>query len=138
VDYLSSFGIGFDGSTESQPSPEGATLGLLWVDVEDEDPPLYYSADPAANTDFLSALVAAMAARGISPGVYTTKTYWAAITDDAAGFSGFPLWYPRYDGEESMDFFQPFAGWTVCAIKQTGGDVGYCGVSQVDSDYLLD
>ena len=37
-----------------------------------------------------------------------------------------------------MDFFQPFSGWEKANVKQTGGDVGYCGISQVDSDYSED
>ncbi len=49
-----------------------------------------------------------------------------------------PLWYPRYDGIDSMDFFVPFAGWESVLIKQTGGDTYLCGISQVDSDYMED
>ncbi len=51
-------------------------------------------------------------------------------------FNMYPLWYPRYDNTNSMDFFQPFAGWNDVQIKQTGGDVAYCGLTQVDSDYM--
>lgn len=46
-----------------------------------------------------------------------------------------PSRYPRYDGVDSMDFFSPFGGWTSVAIKQTAGDSGMCGISQVDTDY---
>ena len=52
------------------------------------------------------------------------------------GYGKYPLWYPRYDGVNSMDFFVPFADFTEVLIKQTGGDVGYCGITQVDSDYM--
>jgi hypothetical protein len=34
-----------------------------------------------------------------------------------------------------MDFFSPFGGWTSVAIKQTAGDSGMCGISQVDTDF---
>jgi hypothetical protein len=57
---------------------------------------------------------------------------------DRLGRYVYPLWYPRYDGVNSMDFFSPFAGWDSVMIKQTGGDVGYCSISQVDSDYMED
>ena len=54
------------------------------------------------------------------------------------GYGDKPLWYPRYDGVNSFDFFVPFADFTTASllIKQTGGDVGYCGLSQVDSNYF--
>jgi GH25 family lysozyme M1 (1,4-beta-N-acetylmuramidase) len=119
-------------SVSRQPRVE---LSTLWLDVEDEVPSIYYDPDPAVNQAFLQQLVDAMAEASIATGVYTTKTYWGTIMDNVEGYGQFPLWYPRYDGEDSLDFFEPFADFTKCTIKQTGGDVGYCAVSQVDSNY---
>ena len=53
-------------------------------------------------------------------------------------YSIYPLWYPRYDGVSSMDFFSPFAGWDKATIKQLQGDVdSSCSIS-VDVDYMED
>ena len=71
----------------------------------------------------------------IPMGIYATKTYWENIMGNIEGYGIYPLWYPRYDGVNSMEFFEPFADFDHVEIKQTGGDVGYCGITQVDSDY---
>ena len=51
-------------------------------------------------------------------------------------YSQYPIWYPRYDGVDSMDFFQPFSGWENVSVKQTGGDTFLCNIAQVDSDFI--
>ena len=56
------------------------------------------------------------------------------ITD----YSKYPLWYPRYDAIDNMDFFVPFSGWETVNIKQTGGSTYLCNISQVDNDYKED
>ncbi|KAJ1419800.1 glycoside hydrolase superfamily [Ochromonadaceae sp. CCMP2298] len=140
VHYLASNGIYFD------PRQGGVTLDRLWVDVEDESPSKYYDADPTANQIFMQALVGLATKLGLPIGMYTTKTYWTQIMADSEAYSGLdsagryvhPLWYPRYDAVNSMDFFSPFAGWDRALIKQTGGDVGLCGLTQVDSNYMDD
>ena len=43
--------------------------------------------------------------------------------------------YPRYDGYNNLTFFKPFANWDSVNIKQTNGDVSYCNITQVDSNY---
>lgn len=113
-------------------------VNRLWLDIEDEVPSKYYDSNISVNTAFLEDVVAAMKENSINIGIYTTKTYWTNIMGDIEGYGGYPLWYPRYDGVDDMSFFEPFAGWESAYIKQTGGDVGYCDISQVDSDYLLD
>lgn len=118
-------------------SPKKAYINRMWLDIEDEQPPKYFDADPAVNQAFLKDMVAELNRRHIPVGIYTTLTYWQNIMDNVLGYDEYPLWYPRYDGEDSMDFFSPFAGWEEALIKQTGGDVGYCGITQVDSDYML-
>ena len=53
-------------------------------------------------------------------------------------YTNIPLWYPRYDGYNNMSFFSSFANWDSVYIKQTNGDVNYCNITQVDSDYMDD
>ena len=97
----------------------------------------YYS-DPAVNQKFIEEMVTALQKSRVPVGIYTTKTYWAQIMNNDMNwnYGKYPLWYPRYDAINSFDFFAPFAAWNNVDIKQTGGDVGYCGVSQVDSDFI--
>jgi hypothetical protein len=113
-------------------------LNRLWLDIEDEVPAKYYDAAPAANQAFIADMVDTMNKLRIPVGIYSTKTYWNNIMGNIEGYSQYPLWYPRYDAVNSMDFFSPFAGWNEAKIKQTGGDIGWCSISQVDPDYMLD
>lgn len=120
------------------PAPRNAVkLNRMWLDIEDEVPAKYYDADPEVNKPFVQSIVDRLTARNIPVGVYTTKTYWQNIMANVEGYGQYPLWYPRYDAVDSMDFFAPFADWTECAIKQTAGDSGQCKLTQVDSDFAL-
>lgn len=114
------------------------SVNRIWLDIEDESPATYYDSNPTANQQFIGEMVEAMTRLRIPIGIYTTKTYWQNIMGNIEGYSKYPLWYPRYDGVNTMDFFSPFAGWTEALIKQTGGDSGWCSISQVDPDYMLD
>lgn len=137
IDFLAENGVDFvGGGSGGGGVGANATVRRVWLDIEDESPSKYYDADPAANQAFVAAVVARLQARRVPVGVYTTLTYWANIMDNAAGYSQYPLWYPRYDGVDSMDFFNPFAGWESVKIKQTAGSTGLCGLSQVDTDYM--
>lgn len=127
--------IGYSNSADGDDKPQ---IRVIWLDIEDEDPAKYYDVDPLVNQAIISEMLTALETVKVSAGIYTTKTYWTKVMGDALGYSSYPLWYPRYDGVDSLDFFTPFAGWEEVLIKQTGGDVGYCGVSQVDSDYMED
>lgn len=113
-------------------------LNRLWLDIEDEVPAKYYDSAPSANQAFIADMVDVMNKLHVPVGIYSTKTYWNNIMGNIEGYSQYPLWYPRYDGVNTMDFFSPFAGWTEAKIKQTGGDSGWCSISQVDPDYMLD
>lgn len=113
-------------------------INRIWLDIEDEVPSKYYDEDPSVNQQFIDDIVTTLEKFHVPVGIYTTLTYWNNIMDNIEGYSKYPLWYPRYDGVDSMDFFSPFAGWTAAQIKQTAGDSGYCNISQVDSDYMLD
>lgn len=138
VNYLSENDIHF------QHRKEGVFLSRMWLDVEDENPSKYYDVDPAVNQAFIKEMTETAKKIQVPVGIYTTKTYWSQImantedysTTDKLGRYEYPLWYPRYDGVDSLDFFEPFGGWASVLIKQTGGDVGLCNLSQVDSDYM--
>jgi hypothetical protein len=119
---------------EAQP-----TLRRLYLDIEDESTAFYFDPDPAVNQQFVAELVAAAAELGVPLGFYTTSSYWDRIMGGTEEYSEprFPLWYPRWDGAADMDFFVPFGGWGGVQTKQTGGDVGLCGVQQVDLDFML-
>ena len=112
------------------------TVSRIWFDIEDEDPSKYFDSNPTINQQVLEEFTQAGEKEQINLGIYTTKTYWNNIMGNIEGYGKYPLWYPRYDGVNSMDFFVPFADFTEVLIKQTGGDVGYCGITQVDSDYM--
>ena len=143
INFLRDNGVGIarsvssTGPIEAPHSADAVYINRLWLDIEDENPSKYFDADPAVNQAFMAAMVAELERQFVPVGIYTTLTYWEQIMDNAEGYSQYPLWYPRYDDTDSMDFFSPFAGWEAALIKQTGGDVGYCDISQVDSDYQL-
>ena len=107
----------------------------LWLDIEEADPPKYFDLDPAVNQKFLSEIVDALVAKQVAVGIYTTKTYWRQIMNNVEGYGSYPLWYPRYDGVNSMDFFVPFADFKSVLIKQTSGDSPMCGIT-LDNDYM--
>lgn len=108
----------------------------LWLDVEDESPSKYYDSDPAVNQVFLEEMTTALLSKNIRVGVYTTKSYWKQIMDNQMGYGArFPLWYPRYDAVNSLDFFEPFADFAQVLIKQTAGDTGMCGVT-LDTNFM--
>ena len=141
LQFLAEEGIWVNNSSVSPAPffPVRATLGRIWIDIEDEVPSKYFSPDTNDNTKFLSDMVQSMKGYGIEVGIYTTKTYWSDIMDNVLGYGNLKLWYPRYDGVNNMDSVKatlPFADFTQVYIKQTGGDVELCGLSQVDSDYM--
>lgn len=136
LDMLHAGGIGFQG--EADASAYSVLLNRLWVDIEDDVPAKYYDADPEVNQAFIAEYVAELNQRSIAVGIYVNKNGWQNIMANVEDYAQYPLWYPKYDGIDSMDFFVPFGGWTECQIKQTAGDSGLCKLSQVDSDYSLD
>ena len=141
LEFLAEEGIGVKGSTY-QPTPFFpllATLGRVWIDIEDEVPSKYYSANHDDNIQFIADLTTSLRGLGIEVGIYSTKSYWQNIMNNVHGYGQYKLWYPRYDAINSMDFassVMPFADFTEVYIKQTNGDVGACGISQVDSNYM--
>lgn len=113
-------------------------LWRIYLDIEDEEPSKYFDPDTSVNLNFIDDLVKAAADLDVPLGFYTTSTYWSNIMANTDVYSEpeFPLWYPRWDETNSMEFFTPFGGWDNVLIKQTAGDVALCGISQVDMDYM--
>lgn len=111
------------------------SINRIWLDIEDESPSKYFDVNPAVNQAFIAEMVNTLEKLQIPVGIYSTKTYWQNIMGNVNGYGKYPLWYPRYDGINSFDFFSPFADFETVQIKQTGGDSGWCGVTQVDPDY---
>jgi hypothetical protein len=122
-------------SDENDETDGSVVVNRIWLDIEDESPSLYYDADVTKNQAFIASIVAEIEKLKIPVGIYTTKTYWTNIMGNILGYGKYPLWYPRYDGVATLDFFAPFADWTEVKIKQTAGDSGFCGIKQVDTDY---
>mgnify|MGYP003385538299 CR=1 FL=1 len=112
-------------------------INKLWIDIEDETPSKYYSNNTIINIEFMDLLVKYMSYLNIPIGIYTTKTYWLNIMNNTIGYGMYPLWYPRYDDMNNMSFFETFVDFDEVTIKQTGGNVGYCNSSQIDSDYSI-
>jgi hypothetical protein len=141
VSYLQSEGIFIKGSSLQPNGEPVAVVNSIWLDIEDEVPAKWFSTDTSANQNLFADLVNAVEGLGIVAGVYSTSAYWKNILDNVEGYgSTHSLWYPRYDATDSFDFFEPFADWTLDSlkIKQTGGNVGTCGLTQVDSNYAED
>ena len=109
--------------------------GKVWIDIEDEVPSKYYSPNVQDNQDMLKEMVDFLRSLNLEVGLYSTSTYWKNIMDDIVGYGQYDLWYPRYDSTNDFTFFESFADFDSVTIKQTMGNVGVCGISQVDSDW---
>lgn len=152
VQYLATNNILFDSNMIDQQlyaNKKVIFLNRLWLDIEDENPSKYFDSNTTVNQNFMNELISMGKKMSIPIGIYTTRTYWAQIMNGTTDYSIqydyddggdyiYPLWYPRYDHIDSMDFFEPFSGWDEVYIKQTGGNVGYCGIAQIDADYKDD
>jgi len=139
---LAKAGVAVKGSSLAPPQHAiKATIGRIWIDIEDEVPSKYFSSNTDDNIQFMNEISSSLADYGIEMGIYTTKTYWENIMANVVGYGTYKLWYPRYDETNNMVFTAdtlPFADFKTVFIKQTNGDVGACGLSQVDSDYMED
>lgn len=77
-----------------------------WLDVEQEGS--NWSKDPVANHQWLvDGLNAAVSILGQSRvGIYASKWGWVPM-GDFADLTKFPLWWARYDGNPTLDNFEP-------------------------------
>lgn len=104
-------------------SAANAKFGYYWIDVEQGA--AWSTTDFAGNTQFLSQLIQAVQAQGLTVGIYTSPYEWSMVINNSQ-FSQFPLWYATYDNQTSFaDFseFGNFGGWTQPVMKQYAGDV---------------
>eukprot|EP00981_Chlorochromonas_danica_P014183 scaffold7537_cov179-Ochromonas_danica.AAC.4 len=134
VSYLRShnFRLGSqEGVGASANSTLGATVGMLWIDVEGTD---YWSSSTSNNVNFIQSMVNEGKNQGISLGIYSSASQWKPITGDSHQFSSLPIWYAHYDNNPSYSDWASFGGWTKPAIKQYAGTTSICSTS-VDKNY---
>lgn len=109
------------------PGQEMLVVRRIFLMVEDESPPRYFDPDQSVNQAYFKALSYTAHKYGYQLGVFTTKRYWEELMVTVDGIKlefereNVPLWTPRYDSVDSMDFFVPFGNWTYPYIKQYDG-----------------
>jgi GH25 family lysozyme M1 (1,4-beta-N-acetylmuramidase) len=137
VNYLLANGITLKKPSSSRNAKVQGALEVsrVWLDMEEESPPKWYDADPKVNQAFFDRIFNQLELMNVQAGIYTTKTYWGEIMGNAVGYAKYPLWYSRYDGVNSFDFFVPFADFTEVKMKQTGGTTSWCAPNLIDPDY---
>lgn len=131
IDYLAEHSVHISKVGEASNSTVGAKVGMLWLDIEGTD---YWSSSTSSNVKFLSEMVAEGKARGVSLGIYSSKSQWTPIMGGSTEFSDLPLWYAHYDNNPSYSDFTAFGGWTKPNIKQYQGTTSLCSAS-VDLNY---
>lgn len=145
--------------TWNTSASSNVTLQTLYINVEDNFPNYYFSYNHYENVNFLlEYALYAQEVYGIEVGFYTSYYDWLNImTDDLHDqpvyflnssayttlnpFRHNKLWTPRYDAENSMDFYRSFAGWEEVYIKQTSGgstDDRRTGSSRICTSYIRD
>lgn len=92
------------------------------------------------NVKFMLELQHEAVRHGVQLGIYTSKNEWLNIMTapvdgqirypvDAAAlnhtatnpFNDLPLWTPRFDSVNSMDFYAPFGDWARVFMKEVSG-----------------
>lgn len=106
-------------------SAANASFGVYWIDVEQGAG--WSTTDFASNAAFLTQMIQAAEALGLTVGIYTSPYEWS-LTINNNDFASYPLWYAEYDGQTSFCDFTPFGGWTAPAMKQFVGDQSNAGV----------
>ena len=110
-------------------SPVPATIQRIFINIEDESPNRYFSANHYHNVQFLAEYVDRAVENGIQVGVFTTRQDWLGIMVDKVShsprslstrtdyyryptsnssyveynpFYKLPLWLPKYDQQNNM------------------------------------
>ncbi|CAJ0577016.1 unnamed protein product, partial [Mesorhabditis spiculigera] len=110
---------------------EGAKINTLWMDIEGNAWP----SDHNHNREFIQGMVNEAKKMGVKTGIYSGQYSWPQIVGDWTGMKGEPLWWPNYNGQESLNNFPHYGGWTAAHIHQyKGTTAGPCGVS-MDLNY---
>jgi GH25 family lysozyme M1 (1,4-beta-N-acetylmuramidase) len=135
INSLKSYGLSLASvdspSRDSLNATLGATVGMLWIDVEGTS---YWSTSTTNNINFIQGMVDEGVKQGVNLGIYTSASQWNPITGGTTKFAKYPLWYAHYDYNPSFSDFVAFGGWTKPAIKQYQGTTSYCSAS-VDLNY---
>jgi len=124
----------------AQSSTAAVVVKRLFVCFEDEIPNRYMSNNHGENVKFMLDLQHEAVSHGVQLGIYTTKNEWLNIMTtpvngkpvyplDATAsnftsinpFKDLPLWTPRFDSTNSMDFYAPFGNWTWVYMKEISG-----------------
>lgn len=116
----------------------GATIGMLWLDIERYE----WSTNYSANAAFVTAMVDECHSLSLSCGIYGGKNSWVAIFGSASAYTypaqqGLPLWYAHYDNSPSFSDWTAYGGWSAPSIKQYLGDETSCGAS-IDYNWVPD
>ena len=92
----------------------------FWIDIEEQK---YWFDTCDENAKFLQDMI--NSALDYLPqervGIYTSAHYWEPMFCSSTAFSGFQLWWPRYNYKPTMDDFVPFGGWQKPVMKQYQG-----------------
>ena len=92
-------------------------FNTYWIDVEEQK---YWFDTCDENIKFLQDMISS--ALDYLPqervGIYTSNHYWEPMFCSTTAFSGFQLWWPRYDNNTSIDNYVPFGGWQKPVMKQ--------------------
>jgi hypothetical protein len=125
--------VGTNSSSEIKEENLAVSYGMLWLDVEGTQ---YWGSDQQANSDFLEAMANQGIKRGITLGVYTSKSQWTPITGNSKILGNLPLWYPHYEQPSNPSYsdFVAFGGWSKPAIKQYQNTHTLCDCG-VDSNF---
>lgn len=116
-------------SSPSLYTPVPATVQRIFINLEDESPNRYFSANHYLNVQFLAEYVDRAVENGIQVGVFTTRQDWLGIMVDKVShsprslstrtdyyryptsnssyveynpFYKLPLWLPKYDQQYNM------------------------------------
>lgn len=131
ISNLANHGIMLHSNTTILQKNVGASVGMLWIDVEGTS---YWSSNTSNNVNFIDRMIKEGQKKGATIGIYTSKSQWTPITGNTSKFSKFDLWYAHYDNSASFSDFSAFGGWNKPAIKQYVGDTSLCGVS-IDKNF---
>ena len=114
----------------------GATIGMLWLDIERYE----WSTNFTANAAFVTAMVDECHALSLSCGIYGGKNSWVAIFGSASAYTypaaqGLPLWYAHYDNSPSFSDWTAYGGWRLGKRRWKGSEYEKIAASaEIDVD----
>ncbi|CAJ0569683.1 unnamed protein product, partial [Mesorhabditis spiculigera] len=116
---------------------EGAKIGTLWLDIEDDDNNRAWPSNQIQNQNFIQGMADAAEGKEVRVGIYTRQSIWPDIVGSWTAMSKYPLWWSRYNNDAGFGKFVPFGGWSTAEIHQYDGDVKNppCGLKDMDLNY---